>query len=156
MNISFSQSIMRQLTTTLLTVVVSAASCLAALGAETRSETAKVDVTCRVPKAVASFSGTLVLRLYKIHPMIADKAADLVDTVEVKNFSHTEGVDTQKAFVVGAQAILDPAMKYYITCMVLDAKGTRTHMGESPDRQSSWKVLTQGNPNQAGFTVRKL
>jgi hypothetical protein len=137
-------------------LVVFAAFCLAALGADAPADSAKVDVTCLIPKETATFSGTLELRLYKIHPMIADKPADLVEKLEVKDFSHTAGADTKKDFVLGAQAKLDPAMKYYITCFVLDPKGSRTHMGESGNKQGPSNVLTQGNPKQATFKLRKL
>jgi hypothetical protein len=146
---------MKSLAKMILTVVISAASCLAALAADTSGDSAKVDVTCLVPQAAATFTGTLELRLYKIHPMIADKAADLVEKVEVKGFSHTEGTETTKELVIGSQAKLDPAMKYYITCFVLDAKDKRTHMGES-GKQGPSNVLTQGNPKQVSLKIRKL
>jgi hypothetical protein len=119
--------------------------------------TCKVEVSCLIPKTVASFAGqVLEIRLYKIHPMIADKPADLVEMVEVKDFTHTTGQDTKKDISIGAQAKLDPTMRYYLTCFVLDGRGRRTHMGEPNNGQMPCKVLTEGNPNTAAFKIRKV
>ena len=126
------------------------------LAADAQGETAKVDVTCLVPEKIASFKGTLELCLYKIHPMIADQGADLVEKLEVKDFSHTQGTETKKTFEIGAKAKLDPTQKYYITCFVLGPKGERTHMGEPGDGKFLCYVLTQGNPKEATFKLRKV
>jgi hypothetical protein len=147
---------MQYLKQALLAMMALGAFCAAALGADAGGEMAKVDVTCVVPKAVASFAGTLELRLYKIHPLLMDAPADLVEKVEVKDFSHTQGTETKKELVIGAKAKLDPTLKYYVTCFVLGPNGQRTHMGEPGDKRFLCEVLTLGNSKLATFKVRKV
>jgi D-amino peptidase len=119
-------------------------------------DTAKVTGTFLLPKELDSFDGRVVeIRLYKIHLMIADKAADLVEKVEIKDFAHTKGTETKKAFVVGAKAKLEKDMKYYLTLFILN-DGQRTHMGEVSPGAEPPKVLTQGHPNKVTLTVRQV
>jgi hypothetical protein len=118
-------------------------------------ETAKVTGAFIVPKEVASFDGrTVEIQLYKIHPMLADKAADLVDTVQIPNFAHTGGTETKTEFTIGAKAKLETDMKYYITLFILK-DGQRTHMGQVPGKFLC-TVLTQGEPNQVALTVSQV
>ena len=132
----------------------------AAAGPDARDEkespdTAKVTGTLIVPKDLASFEDRVVeLRLYKIHPLLADKAADLVEKLEIKDFSHTKGMETKKEFVIGAKAKLKKDMKYYLTLFILQ-DGERTHMGEVPGKFLC-TVLTQGEPNNVTLTVRQV
>jgi hypothetical protein len=119
-------------------------------------DTARVTGTFLLPKELDSFDGRVVeIRLYKIHLMIADKAADLVEKVEIKDFAHTKGTETKKAFVVGAKAKLEKDMKYYLTLFILN-DGQRTHMGEVSPGAEPPKVLTQGHPNKVTLTVRQV
>jgi hypothetical protein len=122
---------------------------------KTAEDTAKVTGTFIVPKELASFEGRVAeIQLFKIHPMIADKAADLVEKVEIKDFSHTQGTETKKGFVIGAKAKLEKDMKYYLTLFILK-DGERTHMGEVPGKFLC-TVLTQGQPNNVTLTVKQV
>jgi hypothetical protein len=76
----------------------------------------------------------LEIRLYKHNPRIADRPADLVEKVEVKDFAHTQGKETTREFVIGAKENLEPKLGYYVTLYILD-KGQRTHIGECADGQ---------------------
>lgn len=109
--------------------------------------TTKVTGNVIIPKDVASFSGrTLELRLYAHDPRIADKAADLVDTFEVKDFKHETGTETKKEFTIGAKGELKPNMRYYVTAFVLSDKD-RTHIGQADHVKEPFnKVITDGNP----------
>lgn len=118
-------------------------------------DTAKVSGTFIVPKDLASFDGRVVeIQLFKIHPQIADKAADLVEKLEIKDFSHTKGTDTRKEFVIGAKAKLEKDMKYYVTLFILK-DGGRTHLGEVPGKFLC-TVLTQGEPRNVTLNVKQV
>jgi len=128
---------------------------LAGVQARAEDKTAKVTGTFTVPKELDSIQAQVVeIRLYKIHPMIADKSADLVELVEFKDFAHAKGTETKKEFVIGAKAKLDPEMKYYLTLFILK-DGRRTHMGQVPGKFLI-TVLTQGNPDTVAITVKKV
>ncbi len=115
--------------------------------------TTKVSGKVIIPKDVGTFSKlTLELRLYAYDPRIADRAADLVDTFEVKDFAHETGKETSKEFTIGAKGQLQPNTKYYVTAFVLDGQ-TRTQMGQADHVKEPFnKVLTDGNPRQ--ITIR--
>ena len=119
---------------------------------------AKLNGTVVVSKDVAGFEGLVLdVRLYKYDPRIADKAADLVDQLLVKDFSHAVGKDSKREFVLGDKANLEPDRNYYVTCFVLDAKGNRTHMGKCDhDKDGIGKVLTNGLPHKIGITVQPI
>jgi hypothetical protein len=140
--------------------VVAVISSLVALPAlsedgKEKQESAKVTGTFVLPKELDSFAGrTVEIRLYKIHPLIADKAADLVELVELKDFGHTTGTESKKEFVVGAKAKLDQELKYYLTLFINEGKA-RTHMGEVPGKFLC-TVLTMGEPNKVALTVKQL
>lgn len=117
--------------------------------------TAKVTGTFVLAKDLESFDGRVVeIHLYKIHPLIADKAADLVEKLEIKDFGHVKGTESEKEFVIGAKARLEKDMKYYLTLFILK-DGKRTHMGEVPDKFLC-TVLTNGEPNKVTLKVRAV
>lgn len=122
-----------------------------------KMDTCKVVGTLIIPEKVASFESRLVeIRLYKYDPRLAEVAADLVEKVEFKDFSHTTGKATKKEFVIGAKAKLEPMRSYYVTCFIVD-KGKRTHMGKCVhDMQGIGKVLTNGQPNKITIEVHEL
>lgn len=125
------------------------------LGDEKKDETTKVTGTVTVPKDVESFDRrTLELRLYEYDPRIADKAADLVELVEKKEFKHAKGMDTAEKFEIGAKGKLKADRRYYLTVFVLDGK-TRTHIGELDGKSGLGKVLIDG-PRDAKFVVRAV
>jgi len=111
--------------------------------------------TITIPASVATFDDRLLeVRLYKIHPLLADASADLVEKLEVKKFGHEQGTDTNVHFVVGAGEKLDPKQSYYLTVFVLQ-DGRRTHMGETAEKRLC-RVLTQGKPVDVKFVVREV
>lgn len=131
------------------------ALCCTALSARDKKDDAGTKVTGNLvfPKDLASFSGrTLELRLYAYDPRVADKAADLVELVELKDFKHETGTETKKEFAIGAKGELKPNTKYYLTAFVLAGKD-RTHIGQCDHVKEPFnKVITDGNPREV--TVR--
>lgn len=118
-------------------------------------DTARVTGTLVLPADLDSFAGRcLEIRLYKIHPLLADAPADLVDLVEMKDFGHEQGTETRQAFEIGGRAALEPDKRYYITCFVLDGEA-RTHIGETPEKDLC-KVLTQGHPREVTLAGRPV
>src|SRR5262249_2920699 len=116
----------------------------------------RVEGTVVVPKEVGTFAKRVVeIRLYKYDPGIADRAADLVEKVELKDFAHTAGKETKKGFVVGAKGVIEPRMKYYLTLFILEG-GRRTHIGECAPEKGPCKVLTDGNPSKVVLKVRAV
>ena len=117
----------------------------------------KVTGTVIVPKEVPSFDGrVLELRLYAYDPRIADKAATLVEKVDVKGFTHVEGKETKKAFVIGAKGELKPNTKYYVTAFVLKGED-RTHIGQADHVKVPLnKVLTDGNPRTVTIRFKEI
>ncbi|WP_102794345.1 MliC family protein [Bowmanella denitrificans] len=107
-----------------------------------------------IPKAVGSFDGRrLELNLFKYDPRLADKAADLVDSLIIEDFSHVQEFVTRQNFVLGQNIKLAPEQGYYLTLFVLDGQ-RRTHMGECQHSPSNLcKVLTQGQPLQIEILV---
>jgi hypothetical protein len=116
----------------------------------------RVEGSMVLPKEVATFEKRVVeIRLYKYDPRIAGKAADLVEKVEFKDFSHTLGTETKKGFVIGAKGMLEPKMGYYLTLFILEG-GKRTHIGECEHVKSLCKVLTDGSPDKVSLKVRAV
>lgn len=140
-----------------LTVLLAVLLLVGVVFAEDKKEpTAEVKATIVVPKTVESFKGrTLEVRLYKYDPLIADKAADLVDIIEEKNFAHTKGNDTVKELSLGKKAKLEERRSYYVTLFILDGKD-RTHMGDCEHAKGFAKVLTNGQPNVIKAIFREL
>jgi hypothetical protein len=116
---------------------------------------ATVTGTMVLPKDLASFDSRVVeIRLYKIHPLLADAPATLVDKVEIEGYSHTLGTETKTDFVIGGKEKLEPNLMYYVTLFILQ-DGKRTHIGEVPGKFMC-KVLTNGEPNTVDFKVREV
>src|SRR4051794_36088999 len=128
-----------------------------AVPAQEGKATTKVEGTLVVSKDLPSFQGRVVeIRLYKHDPRIADKAADLVEKLELKDFAHTQGQETTKAFVVGAKGTLEAKQGYYVTLFLLDG-GKRTHLGECEHSKNNLcRVLTDGQPAKIKLTVRAV
>jgi hypothetical protein len=117
----------------------------------------KVTGVAVFPKDLPSFDGrVLELRLYAADPRVADKAAELVELVEVKEFKHVTGAETRKEFVIGAKGELKPTMRYYVTAFVLGGKD-RTHIGLADHvKEPLNKVLTDGNPREVTIRFREV
>ncbi len=123
---------------------------------EKPDETTRVKAAVRLPAELESFANrTLELRLYSIHPLLADAAADLVEKFENPKFTHTKGQATELDVEVGAKGKLDPQRTYYVTLFVLDGD-KRTHMGEKDGKAGLCKVLTAGNPREVTLQVRAV
>jgi hypothetical protein len=117
----------------------------------------KVEGTLVVPKEMPSFTDRLVeIRLYKYDPQLADAAADLVELLEIKDFSHTQGQETRKGFTIGTKGTLEPKMGYYVTLFILQ-NGKRTHIGECEhSKKDLCRVLTKGEPDKISLKVREV
>lgn len=124
---------------------------------EDNRDSTKVEGTFVISKVVASFQSRLVeIRLYKHDPRMADRSADLVEKVELKNFSHTIGKETKKDFMIGTKGELDSKMGYYVTFFILDGD-KRTHMGKCEhDKKGIGTVLTYGQPRKIAIEVNEI
>jgi hypothetical protein len=126
---------------------------------DTKDEpTTKVTGTLLVPKDVASFEGRVIeLRLYSIDKRLADKAADLIEKVELKDVTHETGKETKKEFVIGAKGgTLVAGNRYYVTAFVLKGEA-RTHIGQADHVKEPFnKVLTDGNPNKVTIRFKEI
>ena len=113
--------------------------------------------TATVPADAESFTGrVLEIRLYKHDPRIADKAADLVEVVTVKDFAHTKGKATAKPFTLGKKEKPEGGRGYYRPLCVLDGKD-RTHMRKYDHVKEPFnKVLTNGNPREVKATLSPI
>jgi hypothetical protein len=117
----------------------------------------KVTGVAIVPKDVTAFDGrVLELRLYAYDPRVAGKAADLVEKVEIKDFTHVTGKETKKEFTLGAKGELKENTKYYVTAFVLKGED-RTHIGQADHvKQPLNKVITDGNPREITIRFKEI
>jgi hypothetical protein len=119
-------------------------------------KTTKVTGTFTVPKEQASFDKlTLEIRLYEYDPKVADKGAELVEKVEVKDFKHEKGKETVEKFEIGAKGKLNDGKGYYMTLYVLDGD-TRVSRGDMDHDKGLGKVLTDGHPREVKATARQI
>ncbi|MCU0705365.1 MAG: hypothetical protein MUF18_15440 [Fimbriiglobus sp.] len=119
-------------------------------------QTTKVTGTFTVPKEQASFEKlVLEIRLYEYDPRIADKAADLIEKVLVKDFKHEKGKETVQKFEVGAKGMLKEGKAYYLTVYVLDGD-TRVARGDLEHDAGLGKVLTNGQPREVKAVSRPI
>ncbi len=130
---------------------------VSAPAADEKDTTTKVTGTVVIPKEVASFDGRVVeLRLYSIAKNVADKKADLIEKIELKDFTHTTGKETKKEFSLGAKGTLDANNRYYLTAFVLKGDD-RTHIGQSDHVKEPFnKVLTDGNPREVTIRFKEV
>ncbi len=119
-------------------------------------KTTKVTGTFTVPKEQASFEKlTLEVRLYEYDPKVADKGADLVEKVEVKDFKHEKGKETVEKFEVGAKGMIKDGKAYYLSLYVLDGD-TRVSRGDLSHDAGLGKVLTDKFPREVKATARQI
>ena len=120
-------------------------------------KTTKVTGTVIVPKDVPSFDGrVLELRLYTLEKNVADKPADLVEKVEIKDFTHIVGKETKKEFTIGAKGEVKENTRYYITAFVLKGED-RTHLGQADHVKFPLnKVITDGNPREVTIRFKEI
>lgn len=136
--------------------------CRPAVGVAAEADSTEVTGTLILPATVGSIKGSVVeIRLYEYDPRIADKAATLVDKVQIKGFQHTQGKETKREFSIGKKPPekLDPKMRYYVTLFIHPGdpdKTPRTHMGEATHRKGLCLVLTQDHPRQITMKVREV
>jgi hypothetical protein len=144
---------------TRFTVVVGLALSLTILArAEDKKDdkTTKVTGTVIVPKDLPSFEGrVLELRLYAIEKT-SEKKSELIEKVEIKDFTHIEGKETKKDFTIGAKGELKENARYYITAFVLKRED-RTHIGQADHAKGLLnEVLTSGNPREVTIRFKEL
>jgi hypothetical protein len=122
-----------------------------------QEESAKVQVTLKIPAKEASFKDQrLVIYLSHDNPLKGDDARDTpVDRHIDKTFSHTKGKETVLTLTLGEKAKLNTKLQYGVSVTVFDAKSKRTHIGES-DGQSLCYVLTYGSPDRVTLVVRPV
>ncbi|MDY3558745.1 hypothetical protein R5W23_005902 [Gemmata sp. JC673] len=90
-------------------LIILASGVINAVRAEDKDATTTVTETAITPKDVESFGSRVVeLRLSGINKQLADRSADLIEKIELKDFSHVTGKETKKAFTVGAKGGSDP------------------------------------------------
>jgi hypothetical protein len=120
-------------------------------------ESAKVEVTVKVPATVASFKDQrLVIYLSHDNPQKGDDARDTpVDRHIDKTFSHKKGQETVLTLTLGEKAKLNRNVQYAVSVTVFDPKSKRTHIGEC-DGRSLCYVLTHGSPSRIPLVVRPV
>jgi hypothetical protein len=120
-------------------------------------ESAKVQVTVKVPAKVVSFEDQrLVIYLSHDNPLKGDDARDTpVDRHIDKTFSHVKGQETVLTLTLGEKAKLNTNVQYAVSVNVFDPKSKRTHFGEC-DGRSLCHVLTHGSPNRVTLEVRPV
>jgi hypothetical protein len=120
-------------------------------------ESAKVQVTIKVPAKVASFKDQrLVIYLSHDNPLKGDDARDTpVDRHIDKTFSHMKGQETVLTLTLGEKAKLNTKVQYAVSVTVFDSRSKRTHIGER-DGRSPCQVLTNGSPNRITLIVRPV
>jgi hypothetical protein len=119
--------------------------------------TTKVTGTAIVPKGVPSFEGRILeLRLYATDPRTPGRAAELVDTLAIKDFTHIAGKETKKEFVIGKKGELKENLRYYLTAFVMK-RDNRTHIGQADHVKIPLnKVITDGNPRTITLRFKEL
>jgi hypothetical protein len=119
--------------------------------------TTRVTGTVIVPKDVPSFDGrVLELRLYSSENVAGEKKVDLVEKIEIKDFTHITGKDTKKEFTIGAKGELKSGARYYITAFVLK-RDDRTHIGQADHAKGLLnEVLTNGNPRAVTIQMKEI
>lgn len=118
--------------------------------------TAHVNGKVFIPKSLESFENlTLEIRLYKFNPLIADKAADLVEKKRWMKINHKKGSQSAIDFDLGQKATLDTRMHYYLTIFLLDGK-KRTHIGEIDGKRGLNKVITNGKSKNLKIMLRAV
>jgi hypothetical protein len=119
-------------------------------------KTTKVTGTFTVPKEQMSFDKlTLEIRLYEYDPKLADKGADLVEKVEVKDFKHAMGKETVEKFEIGAKGMMKEGKAYYLTLYVMDGE-SRVSRGDLDHDKGLGKVLTDGHPREVKAVARQI
>ena len=91
-------------------LIACALAAFSTIGAD-KPGSAKITGAVIAPKSVKNFSGlTLELRLYEYHPLIADKPADLIAKLEMKNHAHKKGKETKTTFTLADKRQINPRM----------------------------------------------
>lgn len=119
-------------------------------------KTTRVTGTFTVPKEQMSFDKlTLLIELWEYDPKVADKGAEKVDKLEVKDFKHEMGKATVEKFEIGAKGMIKEGKGYYLTVYVMDGD-TRQSRGDLDHDKGLGKVLTNGQPREVKVTARQI
>ena len=121
-----------------------------------KDKTTRVKGVFVVPKEQPTFEKlTLEIRLYEYDPKVADKRADLVDKVEVKDFDHEMGKETVKDFEIGGKGMIKEGRGYYLLLYVKDGE-TNVSRGDLEHDKGLGKVLTDGHPREVKAVARQI
>ena len=117
--------------------------------ADEKPNSTEVTGTVLTPKTVKDYSGlTLELRLYEHHPFIADKPADLVAKLTLKDYAHKEGKETKTKITIGEAGKIMPGMSYYITCMSSTPKPSAISWGKRMANAACARCLPEATPTR--------
>lgn len=116
----------------------------------------RVTGTFTIPKEQMTFEKlTLVIELFEYDPKTADKPAESVEKLEVKDFKHEMGKETVQKFEVGAKGMLKEGKGYYLTIYVMDGD-SRVSRGDLEHDKGLGKVLTNGQPREVKATAFQI
>jgi hypothetical protein len=139
-------------------VFVLSIACLVWIGSHASAqESAKVQVTIRIPAATPSFKDQrLVVMLYHNFPTQDDRGDKAVDRHIDAKFSHTKGADTLLTITLGEKAKLKREVQYSVNVSVFTRDSKQTHRGELEGRTGPFSVLTNGAPSKLTLQVRPV
>lgn len=121
------------------------------------NDSEKVEGVLSIAKGLASFSDSRIeLILYRYRSNTRDRKAEAVGTLTLLEFTHQQGQEDEKNFIIGKDSPRDPASSYYLSVYVVK-DGTRTHIGKcatSPDKQCT--VLDGKHPGKVQIIIEPL
>jgi hypothetical protein len=109
-----------------------------------------------------SFKNALLfVQMFEYDPLLADRAADLVDTATIADLGHDAGAESRYAFTIGKEKKIRPNRNYYIVAIICkDAAKldypNRLYYGLPTHTTGICKVLTNGEPTQVTFKGKKV
>lgn len=129
-----------------------------------KAPASRVDVTIELPTTLPSFDdAALVAILFEFDPRIADKAADEVDRVVVRNLGHQQGIAQTLRFDIGdAIKNPNPDRRYYVSCRVYKdlgdkdgfKRGKQLHYCHNEHPQAPGRVYDETNGTSLTFIAR--
>lgn len=116
---------------------------------------AKTTVVVVVPGTVEPFQNRqLEVVLHEYDPRFKEKET-VIDSHVNKGFGHAKGADSTIRLTLGANAMMKPAMHYYVTADVLQSGGKRMLIGEKDGKRQIYNLRTDGIANQVTMIFRK-
>ena len=149
---------------TLLAVTTAPNDAVIADDDQEQAPASRVDVTVELPATLGSFDdAALVAILYEFDPRIADKAADEVDRVVVRNLGHQQGIEQTLRFNIGDSINSPrPDRRYYVSCRVYEdlgdkdafKRGKQLHYCHNEHPQAPGRVYDETNGTSLTFVAR--